>query len=136
MPNGGIKISATIDVTILPNAAPMIRPTAMSSTLPRMANSLNSFSITPPLLDIDRGPPVLSLSTGIEGVTQRQDQQCVRGIDAGRRPVVVPVGDLNSTGQIAKNLEANTLVGRQIKVVGVLQRGKDFVVVVDGHLLI
>ena len=44
-PIGGIKISLTIDVTIFPKAAPMITPIAMSSTLPFMANSLNSFSI-------------------------------------------------------------------------------------------
>src|SRR5207237_8895157 len=49
MPIGGIKTSLTIDLTILPNAAPMMIPIAISSTLPFMANSLNSFSIEPPL---------------------------------------------------------------------------------------
>src|SRR6184192_453030 len=48
MPIGGIKTSLTIELTILPNAAPMIIPIAISSTLPFMANSLNSFSIEPP----------------------------------------------------------------------------------------
>jgi hypothetical protein len=43
-PIGGISTSSTSDVTIFPNAAPMITPTAKSMTLPRMANSLNSFS--------------------------------------------------------------------------------------------
>src|SRR5690606_10525727 len=38
-------MSLTNDVTILPNAAPITIPTAMSTTLPRMANSLNSLSI-------------------------------------------------------------------------------------------
>ncbi|CSC94105.1 Uncharacterised protein [Vibrio cholerae] len=37
-------ISATNDDTILPNAAPMMIPTAMSITLPRDANALNSLS--------------------------------------------------------------------------------------------
>ena len=40
--------SFTSEVTMAPNAAPMIRPTAMSTTFPRMANSLNSFNMTPP----------------------------------------------------------------------------------------
>src|SRR4029079_8826766 len=35
----------TNDVTILPNAAPMTTPIAMSITLPLSANSLNSFSM-------------------------------------------------------------------------------------------
>src|SRR3954469_12874124 len=43
MPIGGMTISFTSDVTILPNAAPIIRPTARSTTFPRAANSRNSF---------------------------------------------------------------------------------------------
>src|SRR5271154_3387405 len=42
---GGIMISSTSDETIFPNAAPITTPTARSITLPRIANSLNSFSI-------------------------------------------------------------------------------------------
>ena len=38
----GIIKSLTKEVTILPNAPPMITPTAISTTLPFMANSLNS----------------------------------------------------------------------------------------------
>ena len=41
-PMGGIRMSFTSDDTILPNAPPMITPTAMSITLPLRANSLNS----------------------------------------------------------------------------------------------
>src|SRR4029077_163757 len=44
-PIGGMRISPTNDVMIFPNAAPMIMPTAISRTLPRIANSLNSFNI-------------------------------------------------------------------------------------------
>lgn len=42
-PSGGMIISATNDDTILPNAAPMMTPTAKSTTFPRIANSRNSF---------------------------------------------------------------------------------------------
>src|SRR4030081_2309340 len=45
LPMGGIRMSLTMEVTILPKAAPRTTPTARSTTLPRMANSLNSFSI-------------------------------------------------------------------------------------------
>src|ERR1700741_464039 len=41
---GGIRTSSTSDDTTFPNAAPIITPTARSSPLPRIANSLNSFS--------------------------------------------------------------------------------------------
>ncbi len=41
-PTGGMMISFTSDDTILPNAPPMMTPTAMSITLPLRANSLNS----------------------------------------------------------------------------------------------
>ena len=40
---GGISTSFTKDDTILPNAPPMMIPTAMSITLPRIAKALNSF---------------------------------------------------------------------------------------------
>jgi hypothetical protein len=42
LPIGGIRMSATSDDTILPNAAPITTPTARSTTLPRMAKALNS----------------------------------------------------------------------------------------------
>ena len=41
-PMRGMMMSFTREVVILPKAAPMTTPTAMSITLPRMANSLNS----------------------------------------------------------------------------------------------
>src|SRR6187399_3064069 len=41
----GMIRSATSELTIAPNAAPMITPTARSTTLPRIANFLNSSSI-------------------------------------------------------------------------------------------
>src|SRR5687768_9633620 len=44
-PIGGMRMSLTSDVMILPKDAPMMMPTAMSMTLPRIVNSLNSFSI-------------------------------------------------------------------------------------------
>ena len=44
-PIGGMMISLTSDVTMLPKAAPMITPTARSNALPFTANSLNSLMI-------------------------------------------------------------------------------------------
>src|SRR5690554_2502241 len=41
-PRGGMITSSTKEDTILPNAAPMMMPTAMSTTLPRTAKALNS----------------------------------------------------------------------------------------------
>jgi hypothetical protein len=46
-PIGGMMISATSEVTILPNATPIMMPTALSRTFPRIAKALNSFSILP-----------------------------------------------------------------------------------------
>ncbi|MNW08895.1 hypothetical protein D3C71_2057640 [compost metagenome] len=44
MPSGGMIRSPTNEETILPNAAPMMIPTAISTTLPLTAKALNSFS--------------------------------------------------------------------------------------------
>ena len=41
-PIGGMMMSLTTEATILPNAPPMMTPTAMSITFPRNANALNS----------------------------------------------------------------------------------------------
>src|SRR6266404_3127321 len=52
-PIGGIMTSSTIDETIFPKAAPIMIPTAISRTLPRIANALNSLSIAGLLADIE-----------------------------------------------------------------------------------
>src|SRR5215475_13058251 len=44
-PMGGIKTSLTSELTMPVKDAPMITPTAKSTTLPRMANFLNSSNI-------------------------------------------------------------------------------------------
>src|SRR4030095_14397647 len=44
-PMGGMSRSLTNEATTRPKAAPMTTPTASSTTLPRMMNSLNSFSM-------------------------------------------------------------------------------------------
>ena len=44
-PTAGMIRSATIEDTIFPKAPPIMIPTAMSTTLPRMANCLNSCNI-------------------------------------------------------------------------------------------
>src|SRR5436190_23973863 len=45
LPMGGMRMSLTMEVTILPKAPPIITPTARSTTLPFRANSLNSFNM-------------------------------------------------------------------------------------------
>jgi hypothetical protein len=45
VPSSGMITSSTSDATILPKAAPMITPTARSTTLPFMAKLLNSCSM-------------------------------------------------------------------------------------------
>ena len=44
IPMGGMMTSSTRDLMMVPKAAPMMIPTAMSSILPFTANSLNSLS--------------------------------------------------------------------------------------------
>src|SRR6185503_159947 len=50
-PMGGKIMPSTSDVTILPNAAPIMTATARSITLPRAMNSLNSLNMLPPHFD-------------------------------------------------------------------------------------
>src|SRR6185437_12466775 len=45
-PIGGMMMSLTSELTILPKAAPMITPMARSTTLPRMMNARKSFHMT------------------------------------------------------------------------------------------
>ena len=44
-PMGGMITSATSELVIFPNAAPMITPTARSTTLPRAMNVLKALSM-------------------------------------------------------------------------------------------
>src|SRR5713226_1582548 len=44
----GMMMSPTSELTMPPNATPMMTPTARSTTLPFIANSINSFSICSP----------------------------------------------------------------------------------------
>ena len=48
---GGISTSETSDFTMVPKAPPMMMPTAMSTTLPLTANSLNSLNISSSFLE-------------------------------------------------------------------------------------
>src|ERR1700712_1464966 len=50
----GMMTSPTSEVTIAPKAAPMMTPTARSTTLPFIANSRNSFSICSPFSSASR----------------------------------------------------------------------------------
>jgi hypothetical protein len=47
-PMTGMKMSPTMESTILPKAAPMMMPIARSTALPRKANCLNSFHMFGP----------------------------------------------------------------------------------------
>src|SRR5690349_4735395 len=44
----GVTMSVTSELTIAPNAAPMMIPTAISTTFPFIANSLNSLNMIVP----------------------------------------------------------------------------------------
>src|SRR5262249_24976700 len=44
----GVTMSVTSELTIAPNAAPMMIPTAISTTFPFIANSLNSLNMIGP----------------------------------------------------------------------------------------
>src|SRR3954465_7159094 len=68
----GIITSPTSDVTMAPKAAPMMTPTARSTTLPFMANSRNSVSIRVPLSSIAmKAPRSASASVDEAGVNHR-----------------------------------------------------------------
>src|SRR5882724_7919972 len=87
-PSGGISTSLTSEVTILPNAAPMMRPTARSTTLPRIAKSRNSFSISHPL---DRAHRIIA-GSGIVLSLAEQRQELVEG--GNLRPAIGRCGGL------------------------------------------
>src|SRR5712691_12929276 len=62
----GMMMSPTSEVTIAPKAAPMMIPTARSTTLPFSANSRNSFSIRKPFSSTSlAGPFVTEASKGL-----------------------------------------------------------------------
>src|SRR5258705_7195745 len=110
-PIGGIMISFTSELTIEPNAAPMITPTARSTALPLMANSLNSFHMKSGLLgdhDVHKffwnNHHLADSFTGKELLNfwQRQNQGLdlfLRGMDRHGEPIAhLPVyldGDFN-----------------------------------------
>lgn len=64
--------SLTKELTTLPNAAPTMIPTAISSMLPRMAKSRNSPSLPPPLPNNALGLPNVSPPSSSEWVTLRR----------------------------------------------------------------
>src|SRR5207247_965379 len=62
----GMMMSPTSEVTMAPKAAPMMMPTARSTTLPFIANSRNSFSIRKPFSSTWlAGPFVTAASKGL-----------------------------------------------------------------------
>lgn len=108
-----MSTSLTSDDTILPNAPPIMTPIAISSTLPLIANSLNSFSMMF-LLKGRVGAMLypLSLTCGVETITQREQIQEVGVGRHGRRPIVVARGHLKAAGQPATIVEYIPLNGQ------------------------
>jgi hypothetical protein len=85
---GGIITSSTSDETILPNAAPMITPTAKSTTLPRMANSLNPFSTAFLLcfsMKVNGGPAQETLGRTVSSADYIQERTIRGGIAEFKR---------------------------------------------------
>src|SRR5260370_21530857 len=87
-PIGGIITSSTSEDTIFPKAAPIITPTAKSTTLPRMANSLNSLNTGFLLCSFDEGkrqpradsktPAVLSIKGIIVAAQEKERREDCR----------------------------------------------------------
>src|SRR3954463_8592008 len=78
-PIGGMITSSTRLLTIVPNAPPTITPTAMSMTLPRTANSLNSLNTGSPHLivfapDRPRQPSCIVVEPDRAGRVKFHDQ--------------------------------------------------------------
>src|SRR5437764_15409057 len=74
-PIGGITIPSTRSVMILPNAAPMITPTARSTTLPRARKCRNSFQSV--VITADRLLD-LHLHAEFDDAFRRQAEECGR----------------------------------------------------------
>src|SRR3978361_180025 len=72
----GMMMSPTSEVTMPPNAAPMMTPTARSTTLPFIANSRNSLSICSPFSSALRTG---RLMTGQIRGSQNPDGQALGG---------------------------------------------------------
>src|ERR1043166_4558169 len=97
-PIGGMMIPSTIDVTILPNAAPMTRPTARSMALPRAMNWRNSFHMAGSLertgrLRPDRVQRVMSQDEQrpVIGAAEEQLDRALRDVDPPDAPAVAIV---------------------------------------------
>src|SRR6185295_2622527 len=104
-PIGGISTSLTSDETIFPNAPPMITPIAMSSTLPFIAKSLNSFSICPPhdLASTSHSVIVgLSFLGRIEAIPEGHEVQVVCIPGTRRRTVIISGRDLDAAHKARK----------------------------------
>src|SRR5690349_14004545 len=93
-PMGGIRTSLTNEVTIFPNAPPMMIPTARSSTFPRIANVLNSFN----MVDCSSLPRECESETsGIKQVVWFASQRRIAQIPVAQRNIPVhPLGQLGN----------------------------------------
>lgn len=75
-PMGGIRMSDTSELTIALNAAPMISPTAMSTTFPRMMNALNS--LTSPIESVSGHTPRPCWEVWARPVEAVSNETCIR----------------------------------------------------------
>src|ERR1051326_2634405 len=78
---GGVMMSLTSELTMLVKAAPMTTPTARSTTLPRMANFLNSEKMA-----MVRSRPTKLIGTPAANKTADQPQEDEAGRDTGANP--------------------------------------------------
>ena len=109
-PSGGMRMSFTSDVTMPPNAAPMITPTARSTALPLIANSLNSFHIIPLLYQLATTlTSFLGITTILRTVCPAMNS-CTRGLaraSASSSSLVAAIGNLHPVPNFAVHLKSD-----------------------------
>src|SRR3990172_8685000 len=103
-PIGGIRTSPTNELTIFPNAAPMMMPTAMSRTLPRMTNFLKSPSM-PTASRVSRRPGPLLVRRRLRLV-----ERVLHGL-IGRIPGQRLRADGNRVRELARGDEVEAALG-------------------------
>src|SRR5258708_16287452 len=121
--SGGIRTSLTNEVTMLPKAAPMMTPIARSTTLPRRANSRNSFHIAALLCwtagknAFESGDRIARAALRRGGRGDAPIELCHALIDLARtRPLAEEAGDLVHLGNPAIGLAVH--VGNRAPQIG------------------
>src|SRR5687768_9212785 len=96
-PSGGMTMSLTNEFTMVVNAAPMTMPTAISMTLPRIANSLNSLM----------KPMALLLKIKLQAGEDAHIAVLAAGIDLGLILVLKTCGEAELVGLVDQYLPAD-----------------------------